>query len=258
MEFIKSNYINTTTQIQVNSNTNNSAYLFNRDPYYQYYSDGLNSDLTTTVITITFDSTTAVSRIALVDTNFKEFSIFYNGATANAFSLSSEGSTNSSSWTGNIENNLYLRFTTTLCNSITINAKKTITADEEKILGLLIISDLYLDMEQIPDSSGYKPSLDPKQVVHTLSDGGTRIHNVRKKTNLSISLDYVNTELRDDLRDIYDLNTPFNFCPFGTTTSWDAVIFECVWPGSFGFYEFSDNASASGFSGKILLKETPV
>ena len=47
------------------------------------------------------------------------------------------------------------------------------------------------------------------------------------------------------------------FCPFGTTTSWDAILFESVWTGPFDFYEYSDNASSSGFSGKITLKETP-
>ena len=37
----------------------------------------------------------------------------------------------------------------------------------------------------------------------------------------------------------------------------DGFMFECVWTGTFDFYEFSDDASVSGFSGKIVLRETP-
>lgn len=258
MEFIKANLINTTTQIAVNSNTTTVANLFNRDPYYQYYSDGLNNDLTTSSITITFDTTTPVSRIALLDINLKEFSVFYNGATANTFALTSTGATTASSFISNSETSMYFRFSTVQCSSITIDMKKTITADQEKVLGLLIVSDLYSQLTQIPEAKGYKPTLNPKQIVHTLSDGGTRIHNVRKKFNLKISLDYVPTDLRDSLRTVYDIGAPINFCPFGTTTGWDSVIFEAVWTGPFNFYEFSDNAVSSGFSGSIDLKETPV
>lgn len=258
MEFIKANLINTTTQIAVNSNTTTVANLFNRDPYYQYYTDGLNNDLTTGSITISFDTTTPVSRIALLDINLKNFSIFYNGATANTFSLTTTGSTIASSFTTNTQESMYLRFSTVQCSSITIDMKKTITADQEKILGLFVISDLYLELTQIPDAKGYKPTLNPKQIVHTLSDGGTRVHNVRKKFNLNISLDYVPTSLRDSIKTIYDLGLPFNFCPFGTTTGWDSILFESVWTGPFNFYEFSDNAVSSGFSGNIVLKETPV
>lgn len=39
MEFLRANLINTTTQITVNSNTTLVSNIFNRDPFYQYYSD---------------------------------------------------------------------------------------------------------------------------------------------------------------------------------------------------------------------------
>ncbi len=256
MEFISANLVNTTTQIAVNSNTTVASNLFNRDPIYQYYSDSMNNDLTTTTITITFDATASVSRIALVDTNFKEFSIFYNGATASTFALSG-GDTTVSSYTGNADENKYFRFSTVQCSSITINAKKTITADHEKRLGILIISDLETALDLIPNAKGFKPKIVPKQVVHKLSDGGVRLHNVRNKWETSLSLKYITSAQRDSLFDLYELGTEFNFCPFGTATGWDAVIFESVWDGPFSFHEYSDNAETSGFSGTISLKETP-
>lgn len=258
MEFLKANLINTTTQISVTNNTTVVSNIFNRDEFYQYYTDGLNNDLTTASITITFGSTTNVSRIALVDTNVKDFTIFYNGSTANTFALSSQATT-TSSFTGNVDENVYLRFPTTAVSSITIDMKKTITADQEKVLGLFFISDLYYTFGKIPNSGGYKPSLVPKQIVHALSDGGTRIHNIRKKFDLKIDLDYLDSSEVTSIRSIYDLQAAFQFSAFGTSTAWtNPVFFECVWPGPFSFYEYSGDAVSAGFSGKILLKETPV
>ncbi len=257
MEFIKANFLNTTTQISVNSNTSTVSNLFNRDKLFQYYSDLLNSDLTTCAITITFDSTIPISRIALIDTNFKDFSIFHDGVTASTFSLVG-GDTTASIYTGNADTNKYFSFATVQCASITINAKKTMTADQEKRLGLLVISDLNLSLSVIPSARSYKPKKVPKQVVHKLSDGGSRIHNISSKWSLGFSLEYISATERDSLFDIYDSGLAFNFCPFGTTTSWDGLIFECVWPGNFEFYEYSDNATSAGFSGKISLEETPL
>ena len=258
MEFLKASYLNTTTQLAVNSNTLSASNLFNRDPAYQYASDGMDNDLTTTSIVVTFDSTVSVSRIALVDMNFKEFRLFYNGATANAFTLTNADTT-TSVYTGNTDENKYFRFATVMCSSITIEAKKTFIADQEKFLGLLVPTDLILELSRVPSAQQYKPRLVPKQVVHKLSDGGTRIHNVKKKWETSLDLDYVSQSERDTIyEDLYSRDDAFNFCPFGTVTSWSGQIFEAVWDGPFTFYEFTDNNANVGFSGKISLKETPV
>lgn len=257
MDFLKTNLINTSTQIAVNSNTTTASNLFNRDKLYQYSSDQLNNDLTSAAITITFDTTMSVSRIALIDMNFKDFSIFYNGSTASTFTLSS-GDTIASSYTNNLDEHKYFQFATVQCSSITINAKKTVVADQEKRLGLFVISDLDLSLTLIPSAKKYKPTKVPKQIVHKLSDGGSRLHNISSKWSLDFSLDYVSAAQRDSLFDIYDSGLPFNFCPFGTTTAWDGTIFESVWDGPFEFYQFSDDAATSGFSGKVSLLETPI
>lgn len=257
MEFIKANYLNTTSQMTVNSNTLASSSLFNRDPAFQYYTDGLNSDLTTSSITITFDATTPVSRISMLDMNFKEFRVFYNGATANSFSIQN-GDTTVSSYTGNADPNKYFRFNTVQCSSITIQATKTMVADQEKYIGLFVASDLIQELELRPSAKGYKPRLTPKQIVHKLSDGGTRIHNVKKKWETQLELDFISRTERDNLQvNLFDRGEEFNFCPFGTTTAWDGQIFECIWDGPFTFYEYSDNNNTAGYSGKISLKETP-
>lgn len=257
IEFVSANILNTTTMITVNSNTSTASNLFNRDPLYQYYSSGLNNDATTSTITIAFGSTTPVSRIALLGINYKEFRIYYNGATANTFSLSNADTT-VSNYTTNADEDKYFRFSTIQCTSITIDAKTTQTVNQEKVISLLNISDLQLELTQTPSAQAYKPKIQPKQIVHKLSDGGTRIHNVRKKWEVAFSLDYVSESQRDSLLEIYNSESEINFCPFGTATGWDGIFFEAVWDGSFPFYEYSDNAASSGFSGKVSLKETPI
>lgn len=256
MEFLLPNYFNTTTMIVVNNNTGTAENLLNRDPFYQYYTDGMDNDLTTSSIIITFGSTLPVSRIAMLDTNFKDFRIFYNGATANSFTFLNADTT-TSIYTGNADANKYFRFTTVQCSSITIQCTKTFVANDEKLLGLFVLSDLKVSLTRTPSSKGFKPKKLPKQVVHTLSDGGTRIHNVSKKYQHSLKITHVPTALRQTLGTFYDTINEFNFCPFGTATSWDAIFYEAVWDGPDTFDELSDDASSSGYSGSISIKETP-
>ncbi len=256
MDFLTANLINTTTQISLTNNTALSSNLFNRDEYYQYYTDGLNNDLTSASITITFGSTTSVSRVALIDTNLKDFTVFYNGATASTFTLVSQATT-ASSFTGNTDENVMLRFATIAVSSVTIQMKKTQTANLEKILGVFYIGDTYFSLGKIPNASNYKPAKVPKEIVHALSEGGTRISKIREKFDLSINLDYVPASEVTSLKDVKALSS-FNFAAFSTSTGWtNPVFFEAVWPGSFNFYEYSDDAASSGFSGSIKLKETP-
>ena len=67
---------------------------------------------------------------------------------------------------------------------------------------------------------------------------------------------YIPKAFRDELKDIYERTTPYMFCPIGTSTGWDGILFECVWVKDFEFYKYSDDASGSGFSGSINLRET--
>lgn len=256
MEFLSQNLINTTTQITVTSNTEREQYLFNPDPYFQYYTEDYADDSLTASVVITFDATTSVSRMALIDTNLKEFSIFYNGATASTFNFS--GATTSSSFTSNSQTSMFLRSDTAVnCTSITIDMKKTITAHEEKRIGFLYIGTSIYELSRTPSSSGYKPKVIPKQVVHALSDGGVRINRIRNKWSTTIKFDHIELAERNELRAIYDRVDPFYFCAFGTYTAWDGIMFEANWTNDFDFYEYSDDAASAGFSGDINLKETP-
>lgn len=256
MELLKSNYINTSTALVVNSNTATAEYIMNPDLTFQYVSSGFANDLTTSTLRINFSETLTVSRLALVGMNLKEFDLYYNGATANAFALTTTGSTTTSKWSSNSETAIYMTCTPVACTSVSLDMKKTISANQEKALGYFVISQEHLDFSRIPSAKNYTPKLESKEVVHTLSDGNTRLQTVADRWKVDIKLEYISETLRNSLRTIYNLHTGLIFVPFGTTTSWDQIIFPCVWQGPFEFYKFSDNAPSTGFEGKLKLLET--
>ena len=258
MEIISINPINTSTQLSVQSNTALAAYLYNRDPLFQYVSTGYNNDATTTSIVISFASTQTIDRIAMVNHNLKSFTMFYNGATANTFALTTTADTTVSNYTSNSSTSQYWRTTQVFATSVTLDLKSTIVANAEKAIGYFYVGNLTLDFARDPDAASYKPLIDPKQVKHELSDGGIRIHQIANKQTAQIKYKYITETFRNSLKTIYDSYTPFVFAPFGTTTSWDGIFFEAVWPGTFDFFRYSDDAPSSGFSGTINLEETPV
>lgn len=255
MELLKANFLNTTTMITVNSATATAEHLMNPDTTFQYVSEDFDNDLTTVSLTIGFDQTTSVSRLAILGHNLKDFTIFYNGATANTLALLN-GPTSASSWTGNSETAQYLTFTPIDCTSITLDLKKTMVADSEKAIGYLVISEERSTFSRIPSARGYRPLYDAQEVQHRLSTGDIRIQTLTNKWNFEVSLNYIDTDFRDELKEIYDLHTSHIFVPFGTATSWDKIIAPVVWPAPFDFYRHSDNAPSAGFEGTIRLFET--
>lgn len=255
MDFLKLNLLVTTSSIAVDSNSLSSENLFNPDENYQYYSDGFDNDLTTTSIVITFGETTSVSCIGLKDINIKEYDIFYNGLTANSIALT-EAATSTLSYNSNSETSQFFTFNTITMSSITLDLKSTMVANDEKVIGFIYMSDRYFTFGRVPSSKSYKPVLRRKQIVHTMADGGIKVHNIDKKENIDISFKYITTAQKNQLKTIYDLDNVFYFTPFPTATAWDGILFESNWIGDFNFERYSDNAQTSGFTGKLKLRET--
>lgn len=254
MEFWNKNLILTTTMLSVSSGTVTATYLMTRDVRRQWISDGANDDSITATVTVAFDETTTISRIALDGMNVKKFNIYYNGATANTLALSS-GATTTSQWTNNSEGAMALAFTQVDVTSLTFDFYSTQTANAEKAVGWLAVTSHLLDFEKVPASGSYTPTISAEQKEHKLSDGGTRIHTVDHKFSASIKLKYVSESFRESLYDIWRSGNDVIFMAFPTTTSWDQVGYECVWTGKFDFLGFADDASTAGFDGTITLKE---
>ena len=239
----------------VNSGTNSVANLMARDETKQYSSFQFNNDLTTSSIQITFDNTTSVSRIALIGINAKSFRLFYNGDTSNALAL--QGDTSSSVWSSNSETSLYLAFDSISATQIDIEMTATQVADSEKILSYFGICDTKLDFTRFPDSKGYKALIDAQEIVHTLSDGGTRVNSLGEKFSLDLKLKAIPRAMRDSLRSIFMDKDDFIFSAFGTTTSYEGIFYPVVWIGNFAFYQYNSNNVNSGYDGAIKLREIP-
>lgn len=254
MEFLSQTLLQTTTQLFVSTNTVTSENIMNPDVRRQYISSGSNNDLTTTTITITFDSTQTVDRIALMEHNIKGFNIFYGGVTANAFTMTSP--TTTSQFTSNSATNLYLACTPVEVTSVTFDLKTTMVANSEKAVGYLYLGENELTFDRIPSSGNYTPVIDPKELIHNLSDGGTRRQTVQTKWSVKVKLKYISETFKDSLYSIYNQFAPKVFVPFGTGTAWDGILFEANWMGNFDFYKYADDATNAGFTGSIDLKET--
>lgn len=254
MEFLGPNLLDTTTIMSITSGTFTVDNLFLRDPSLQYSSSGFDNDLTTSTIVIQLDSTLPVSRIGLDSINWKSFTIFTDGATASTLSISG-GDTTVSDYSNNSNSSMFLTFTTVSTQTITIDVKSTQSADAEKAIGYLHVSDLLLSFERTPAAKNYKPKLKPKQVVHSLSNGTTRINKINETRMVDISFQNITTAFRDNLKSVYDRKTPFAFVGFPTTTGFDGFFFNCVWTGPFTGFEYSDDAAAAGHSIVIKLEE---
>lgn len=254
MEFIKKNHVNTTSSISVDSGTLTVKNIINFDETFQYVTEDFNNDLTTGSVTYSFDETLTVDRIILRGMNLKDFTIFYDGVTANTFAMTTTAATTTSDWSSNSETAMFIRTTAVDVTSVTIDMSGTIVADSEKAIGYFSVSELKLDFPQIPAANGYKPVLKPQEVVHRMSDGSTRVHFIEEHWGAKIKFKHIPTSFRDDLKTVHGEKRKFAFAAFGTTTSWDEVFFECVWPGSFNFYQYTDNNTDVGFKGDIDLR----
>lgn len=257
MYFLEQSLIQTTTQLDVPVNTLLAANLLTRDETRQYFTSNYNSDSLTASITMSFDVTTTVSCLAMLEMNLKSFNVFYNGATANSLALVSGSDTTTANYTGNAEKSKFLEFTEIHCTSITIDMRGTFVADSEKALGYLVPTVKLLDFDRIPSYRDYKPVRKSEEVVHKLSNGGTRINVKDKKFNVDVKLKYITETFKQQLNAIHTQKDEFMYVAFPRTTDWDEIFFPCVWEGSFDFENYSSNAEEAGFEGVMKLRETP-
>src|SRR5690606_3391811 len=108
----------------------------------------------------------------------KSINLFYNGLTANTFSFEPSHATTTSQWSSNSETSLFLRTSEVNISSITLDLKATMLANSEKAIGYFYVGDLQIDFSRLPAASGYTPKINPKEVVHNMSDGGKRLHRI--------------------------------------------------------------------------------
>ena len=264
MEFLKTNFFNTTTMAAVPSNTSTVDNMFDRVRATQFQTSGQNDDTVGVTIGVTFASSKSVNRIVIQNTNLKSFKIYHSSNSANTISLTTTCGTNTSSWTSNSATSLYLIFPTTAMTSVFVVSTSTMAANEEKKIGELWISEVKLQLERNPEADGYKPILDDKEYIHELAGGGwTRYTVSGQDTHFtgSINLKYQSNTQTTALKSLFDERAAMVFVPFPTGTSWNSFnyehIYEVNWTGDFNFKPAENNFTAVGFDGSVALKESP-
>ena len=258
MEMLWQSFFNTSTMAVVQSNTAGAAFLFDRRPTRRYISVGYNNDLTQTTIKVNFTSTQTVSRVLIQNHNFKEFRVYCNGATASTLALTTTSGTTTSYWTTNSETSSYLMFSDTYMTSLSIDIKSTHVANEEKKIGQLIVSDQQFQFTRNPDRGGLSPESKPKEIVHSMSDGGTVVFRIRDKIRYQLTGTHRLAAEISGLRTVYDTKLPLVFVPFPTGTAWDGQAYEVNWVGGFNAgLKPSDNYTAVGYDFRIELEEGP-
>jgi hypothetical protein len=245
MEFLTENRLNTTTQLKVDSNTVTAEFLFDRNIGMGYTSNGY-SGVTATTISIEFVSPVVLSHVLLQNHNMKSFRVFYDSATANSLLVNTTNSATST----------YLAFASVTVSSLQVQMNEAITAGQEKRIGELVAAERQVQFERNPSVRKWKPTIFRKQIEHEMPDGGTVLFNIKDKYRANLSWEFVTTSFRDDLYDVYATADPLYFIPFPTATSWDGSAHEAAWVGDFDF-KHATNDKTQGFSGSILLKETP-
>jgi hypothetical protein len=246
MEFLSQNLLNSVSTITVDSNSTLTGNLHDRNKNLKYTTLGYGSD-TSTIISVEFSNPTIISHILLLNHNFKSLRIFYDSVTANVLTPDFQTTTNA-------QTNLYLGFSSVTVSSINVQIDTAMTTDTEKSIGELVVANRKLQFDQNPESKKYKPVIDRMQVEHKMPDGGIVQYNIKDKFTAEIGFKFITETFYDSLLALYEEAIPMYFIPFPTTTAWDGRSHPVIWSGDFDF-KHSVNTKASGFTGKIKLKE---
>jgi len=254
MEFLKANFVNTTTQMSVSTGgTSTVSNLFNRFTSKKFGS-GDASDATTTTIQIDFVSTQTVDRIILQNHNFKSFTIYKGGATASVITIQN-ALTATTAWTTNSATSHYLIFdSATALTQINIDISTTIDTNEEKQLGEVWITANQFTFDRNPSARNYTPAVNRKEFPVSMSDGGTDLYIVQDNFMADIRMKFISSTEHTSLRTIYDLDNHFVFTPEPTGTAWNNEIFAVNWIGKFDL-QWTKDFKGTGFNQRIKMRE---
>lgn len=244
-EFCGKNLLNTTTMITCSTGTGTFAYLFDRNLDIDFQTDGHTAN-TSTVLTISFDAPTVVSRVMLQGHNLKNYRVFYDGVTANSWAAV----------TGNRDTSTLLTPASTTVSSISIQMDDVIDSDQERTIGELVITDCKVQLDNNPDTGNFTPKLFGKKIRHEMPDGGTSLFIVGNKYRARMKLRFVSDSVTSQLLELYNDGDAFYFIPEGTTSGWAGEAREVVWVNDWDF-TYGDNAKTQGQNGTIDIEETP-
>lgn len=211
------------------SNTNAQNYILNPDKAFSWQSSGSDDD-TTETLTITFAQTSNIDSLFLVNHNFKDFKITYNGGsdfssvkTVNFYGygvLTDENGDVLADENGNLfsdgltspfqveaheinvvdydQNTSYFEFDAVDVDTIEIEAYNTQTADEEKSLNIFYATSQIGNFSNSGLSQN-SPGIDYNNRVYTNINNKQFITKGKQSFSASVRLPYVFTQADIDL-----------------------------------------------------------
>lgn len=260
MEFLSANLVNTTTMLSVerNSGVTSLPYVLDPDPTRQWRSTDASLG-TNTCIQITFDEPTEFDTIIFY-APMRSFKIYRDGVTGTALSISGAATTTADYVnTTNTINRYFFRLSQTYtATTLHFQLTRVVTGNGQQAVGYIYVGNQLLDFSRIPDAAGYIPAIKPHQIVHEMSDGGTRVQTISYNKTTQLKFKNISQTFRDELKSIYDLHSNMGFVAFNTGTGWDGFFMNCYWEGDFDFYRLADDHLSIGYSGTIKLREAGI
>jgi hypothetical protein len=197
-------------------------YALSMNKLVKWESVGSN-DSTTETMTITFDDTKTFSRIFIVDTNIKDFKIFYD--TNQDFSTV-RGINNASltkiDVTDSTSNTVYYEFDEVSADNILIQMFNTQAANEEKYITIAIVTEEIGAFEGFPQRSAV--NIKPNSKVATTETGKRIIRRGLDSFSAKLSVAYSLQADIDLLETLFDRDEVFLiWLHGGLTTSFNMV-----------------------------------
>lgn len=172
-----------------------SSNLIDRSPITIWRSVG-SDDITTETITITMGAATTVTRIFIIDHNWKQFQIKYDTATdfSNVFGLDDTTAQSSISETAFSDNTAYYEFDSVSLTTLEITIDTTQTVDAEKRCNLIIVTTELGTLNGFPN---VRPRLRRNRKSTKMLSGRLNIVEKQNVFNCSIRFRNYPTSLAD-------------------------------------------------------------
>lgn len=202
------------SSVVASSNTADQALLLGTNKFFKWQSIGSN-DSTTETLTITLPAAVSISRIFLIQHNFKAFQIQYGASQdfTNVIGLDSY-SDNKIDVSGNTRNAAYFEFDAVTTDTIIITADTALVTNAQKELVQAIITNELGTLVGFPGNKG--AVLDRNRRSAKATSG--RVHIEKGYENFSMTLKlktYPGQADLDLLDSLHDINEPFLIYPCG-------------------------------------------
>lgn len=247
--------------VVASSNQEDAKYLLSNDRSFRWVSQG-SDDSTTETLTISFSSQQELSRLFLINHNFKSFSITYGADQEFTNVKGIDGTLTGINETDFSYDTAYYEFDNVVTDTINISVDTTQVSDAEKQLVWLILTSEIGTLLGFPDISSF--NLDRNERKQKNAQGGQRVSKNRELASLKIDMNvYPYQEDIDLITALTERDAPFLVWPSGGMPSQfklqvkgfrlrDIYLMQTTGKFQTGFYK---NIYVCGAEHKITLEE---